>query len=364
MATKIRSTAHRTHLSKQRAKRHKRKNKKGTYKVTNWPQYNVALKRRGSLDVWIAEDAFDNWDDRLKTVNISKPGHPFIYPASFIELVLQLGMVFHQALRQTEGFTHSILRLLKLPVVVPDYTTLCRRRLGLSIQLQRLPKDVVAVIADSTGLKFYGEGEWKVKKHGAGKHRMWRKLHLDLDRDGEIRVSLLTGNAETDANAFLQMLEAEPAKVGDAYADGAYDQHKVYDKLVKVGLPNAGVHIPPQKNAKIWNHGNCKAPPLPRDENLRSIRKTSRSGWKQRSGYHARSLSETVMYRYKRTIGERVKARKFKSQQAETTIGCNVLNRMAGIGMPDSTWNSASSISSRARTASGFGIVHEPEVVM
>ena len=341
---------------KQSAKtKRKRSSKKGVYKVTDWPQYNQALKQRGSLDIWIAEDVFDGWDDQLKAVNLSKLGHPFVYPASFIELVLQLGMVFHQPLRQTEGFTKSILKLLRLPLVMPDYTTLCRRRAKLMTTLRRLPKDIVAAIADSTGLKFYGEGEWKVKKHGAGKHRMWRKLHIDLDTDGEIRVSLLTDNAETDANALLKMLEVEPAAVGSAFADGAYDQHKIYDALTKIGLTASDIHIPPQKNAKIWQHGNCKAPPHPRDENLRAIRKTSKEGWKQRSGYHARSLSETVMYRYKRTIGERVRARTFVSQQVETTIGCKILNRTAGIGMPESTWNSQVSISSKARALSGFG---------
>jgi Transposase DDE domain len=332
-----------------------RSSKKGIYKVTNWPQYNQALKQRGSLDVWIAEDVFDCWDERLKTANLGKLGHPFVYPSSFIELVLQLGMVFHQPLRQTEGFTRSILGLLKLPLVVPDYTTVCRRRAKLDVVSRHLPKDLVAAIADSTGLKFYGEGEWKVKKHGAGKHRMWRKLHIDVDMDGEIRVSLLTDNAETDANALLKMLEIEPAAVGSAFADGAYDQHKIYDALTKLGLTAPDIHIPPQKNAKIWQHGNCKAPPLPRDENLRAIRKSSKESWKQRSGYHARSLSETVMYRYKRTIGERVRARIFKSQQVETTIGCNILNRIAALGMPDGTWDGTTSISSKARSMSGFG---------
>jgi IS5 family transposase len=344
-----------TKTKQKQTDKRKRHSKKGVYKVTNWPQYNQALKQRGSLDIWIAEDVFDGWSEQLKAVNLGKLGHPFVYPVSFIELVLQLGMVFHQPLRQTEGFTYSILKLLKLPLVVPDYTTLCRRRPKLSTQLKLLPKGSVATIADSTGLKFYGEGEWKVKKHGAGKHRMWRKLHIDVDTDGEIRASLLTDNAETDANALLKMLEIEPATVGSAFADGAYDQHKVYDALTKLGLTGCNIHIPPQKNAKIWQHGNCKAPPHPRDENLRSIRKSSKASWKQRSGYHARSLSETVMYRYKRTIGERVRARTLKSQQAETTIGCSILNRMAKLGMPDGTWNRAASISSQARAMSGFG---------
>ena len=317
------------------------------YKVTNWSQYNNALKQRGSLEVWIDGTVFDNWEGQLSAANAGKNGHPFIYPAFFIELVLRLGMVFHQPLRQTEGFTRSILQLLKLPIVVPDYTTLCRRRTNLKVSPQRLCKDTVAIIADSTGLKFYGEGEWKVKKHGAGKHRQWRKLHLHIDTDGEVRVSILTDNAASDGETIWDLLDGEAAQVTDAYADGAYDQRGVYDALDLKGV--SGVHIPPQKNAKIWIHGNAKAPPHPRDENLRVIRKTSRSGWKQRSGYHVRSLIETAMFRYKRTIGEKVTSRSLAAQQTETTIGCDILNRMAKLGMPNSTWQSQPSISSRAR---------------
>ena len=34
---------------------------------------------------------------------------------------------------------------------------------------------------DSTGLKVFGEGEWKVRKHGIEKRRIWRKLHLAVN---------------------------------------------------------------------------------------------------------------------------------------------------------------------------------------
>jgi hypothetical protein len=337
------------------AKKQKTKVKRGTYKVTNWAQYNSALKQRGSLDIWISGDMLDSWEQQLAKQNNGKNGAPYHYPNSFIELVLQLGAVFHQPLRQTQGLALSVLKLLQLPATVPDYTTLSRRQPKLDAPLRRLPKDVVAAIIDSTGLKFYGEGEWKVKKHGAGKHRMWRKLHLGLDADGEIRLEELTDNAKTDAEAAVKLLNNAGADVNDFYADGAYDQHKVYEALMALGV--SGVHIPPQRNAKIWIHGNTKAPPHPRDENLRAIRKTSRSGWKQRSGYHGRSLSETAMFRYKRIIGERVHSRSIKSQQNEAKIGCNILNLMAQLGMPNSTWQGKLSLSSQARAKTGFGVM-------
>jgi hypothetical protein len=39
------------------------------------------------------------------------------------------------------------------------------------------------VVVDGTGLKVYGEGEWKVRTHGVGKRRVWRKLHLAVDAE-------------------------------------------------------------------------------------------------------------------------------------------------------------------------------------
>lgn len=39
------------------------------------------------------------------------------------------------------------------------------------------------MLADSTGIKSLGEGEWKTKKHGAERRRQWRKVHLGIDAD-------------------------------------------------------------------------------------------------------------------------------------------------------------------------------------
>ncbi len=54
----------------------------------------------------------------------------------------------------------------------PDYTTLSKRSGSLAVQLSAANKGgITDIVVDSTGLKVYGEGEWKVRKHGAGKHR-------------------------------------------------------------------------------------------------------------------------------------------------------------------------------------------------
>jgi hypothetical protein len=51
----------------------------------------------------------------------------------------------------------------------------------------------VHLAVDATGLKVYGEGEWKVRVHGKDKRRVWRKLHLAVDTGtGALHAHALT----------------------------------------------------------------------------------------------------------------------------------------------------------------------------
>jgi Transposase DDE domain len=114
-------------------------------------------------------------------------------------------------------------------------------------------------------------------------------------------------------------------------ADGAYDSRACYDTITERGAKPV---IPPRKTAVIGQHGNCKAPPHPRDEALRSIRKHRRKQWKQDSGYHRWSLAETAMFRHKTAFGGKVKSRKFENQATELLCQCVMLNRMIQLCKP------------------------------
>ena len=61
------------------------------------------------------------------------------------------------------------------------YTTLCQRAKRLGVSLGRKAAGPLHLVLDSTGLKVFGEGEWKVRQHGYTKRRTWRKLHLSVD---------------------------------------------------------------------------------------------------------------------------------------------------------------------------------------
>jgi len=191
-------------------------------------------------------------------------------------------------------------------------------------------------VLDSTGLKIYGEGEWKVRRHGYSKHRTWRKLHVGANPDtGEIQVAVLTGNSTSDDAVVKEMLGQIEQTLLSCAADGAYDKRKVYDALNEHS-PDVEILIPPRKNAHIWQHGNSKEERLKRDENLRYIRKHGRQQWKQDSGYHIRSLAETIMFRLKTIFGDKLSARLLETQTTQALIRCLALNRMTHLGMPES----------------------------
>ncbi len=187
---------------------------------------------------------------------------------------------------------------------------------------------------DSTGLKIYGEGEWKVRQHGVSKRRTWRKLHIGVNpEDGEIQAVLLTENRVSDDQAVAGLLAQIEQNIVQCAADGAYDKRKVYDDL-NAHSPETKILIPPRKNAHIWKHGNTKAERLKRDENLRFIRKHGRKEWKKQSGYHVRSLAETTVFRLKTIFDDQLSTRLLETQTTQALIRCAALNKMTHLGMP------------------------------
>ena len=100
--------------------------------------YNRALTQRGSITFWVDESAIEAW---TCTKHHGKRGRGFQFSDVAIETAFMVKGVFSIPLRSLQGFI------------------------------------------DSKGLKVFGEGEWKVKKHGNEKPRTWCQLHLAVDVD-------------------------------------------------------------------------------------------------------------------------------------------------------------------------------------
>jgi len=305
---------------------------KRLYRVKNWTEYEQALVQRGSITFWLSGKVEQIWLYEGE----KQRGSQFDYSDKAIEIMLTLKDVFHLTNRGVEGFVRSLFQIMNFDLPVPDHSTLSKRGKTLQVQLPKKASGSLNLVLDSTGLKIYGEGEWKVRKHGYSKRRTWRKLHLGADPEtGEIQAVLLTENSVSDDATVKELLDQIEQTLLACAADGAYDKRKVYDALNKHS-PEVEILIPPRKNARIWQHGNSKAERLKRDENLRYIRKHGRQHWKEVSNYHMRSLVETAMFRLKTIFGDKLSARLLETQTTQALIRCLALNQMTHLEMPES----------------------------
>ena len=111
------------------------------------------------------------------------------------------------------------------------------------------------------------------------------------------------------------------------------DQGPVY-KAVEDHSPGARVIIPPRKNAALSPTAGTS--PTQRDEHLAAIERDGVFAWKRTSGYYIQSHAENTFARYKRTFGGGLRAKCEASQERETMIACQLLNRMRKLGRPQS----------------------------
>ena len=103
-----------------------------------------------------------------------------------------LKAVFKLPLRALEGFINSLFELMNVPLQSPDYSCISKRAKTVEIKY-RLPSHgpVAHLVIDATGLKVYGEGEWKIRKLDT--------LVLYLQQIGVSRF-------EVDASSFMLAL--------------------------------------------------------------------------------------------------------------------------------------------------------------
>jgi hypothetical protein len=253
--------------------------------------------------LWLDKDALQHWHTQEQT---GKRGKPRFYSDQAIVCALRLREVYRLPLRATEGLLRSLITLLKADITVPSYSTLCRRQAGLAVELSAVslalepkeigPKEIgpketepLHLVVDGKGLKVFGDGEWKARQHGVSKRRTWRKVHLAVDeKTGLVKAAATTTNSISDGQMLPELLEQVTQSIAQVTqsiaqvsADGGYDHRSCYEVIAK---RHARAVIPPRRSAKIWQHGNCKAEPLARDENLRRIRQVGRAKWKRESG--------------------------------------------------------------------------------
>ena len=293
---------------------------KPRYRVTNWAEYDASLRKRGSLTMWVTDEAIAAWRAEPRTT----PGGQPRYSALAITTALTLRAVFGLALRQTEGLTGSVIALLGLDLAVPDHSTLSRRAKTLEVTpFRRAGTGPLHLLVDSTGLKLGGAGEWLVEKHCTSRRRSWRKLHIGVDADsGEILAVAVTRKEIDDGAVVDALLEQIVDPIDSFTADGDYDQDRV-SQAVAERHPNAAVIVPPRAGAVA--SASADTNPTQRDRHLRMITERGRMAWQKASGYNLQAKVKVSIGRYKRVIGDALRSR---TDRTEVAIAAAALNRM------------------------------------
>ena len=206
------------------------KSKHALYRTSDCSAYNDALKKRGSLLIWL---------DKEMTWHAPHEGRPPVFSNSAIQFCLSIKVLFKLPLRQTAGMVASFLRLAGLEWPVPDYSTLCRRQKTVKVQIPCRRADApLDLLVDSTGIKFLGDGEWQARKHGVQGRRQWRKVHLAMDTvTSDIRAVEFTPSRKGDSPVLPDLLGQIPEDedIGTVTADGAYDTRRCHGAIIARG---------------------------------------------------------------------------------------------------------------------------------
>ncbi|MBS0628467.1 MAG: IS5 family transposase [Verrucomicrobia bacterium] len=288
----------------------------------DWRKYNQNLINRGSITFWFDKECLDSW-----ITKDGRKGRP-----SFSKAVIRLGLiiktVYRLPLRALQGFMKSILNLMGTNLDSPHYTLFCKRAKEATDALPALSNTrPIEIAVDSSGLKIMGEGEWKVKIHGADKRRSWVKIHIGVDTRTQDLIALEVTDEKTgDATVLPRIIERSAKSIKRVLADGAYDSANCRKNLNEKGIKEC---IPPRKNGKIREDSGMEERNFALE--IAALFGGGKEGvnlWKKVTGYHMRSLVETAFSRLKRLFGERLNNRKFENLMVETTFRCHVLNRM------------------------------------
>lgn len=321
----------------------KNKVKKKQSRIKDWTKYNKSLKNRAKITLLVSPAVL------LPPRHKKQAGRPKSYSDELIFFLAEVREILQLPFRQTMGLAESISILSNIEL--PEYNTLCTRMQKLKIDQSTTSKraeasrEPVCLLIDSTGLKTKGEGEWKVRKHGASYRRSWKKLHIIVDyATQDILAYTETSEKVADQEVTPMLLDASIKNGVNArqlLGDGAYGSHKLYQKIEE----ERGVNLlsPPHKNAKLHVKFATTHPGRggsggkyadfvdeqgweTQNQYLRDCIHLGWDEWKDKTGYHKRSLVETAMWRLKSAFSDKLKSKTPQNQSVEVAIRINLMN--------------------------------------
>lgn len=275
---------------------------------------------------------------------IRKAGGKIHYSNMAIEACLLLREYFQLGLRQTEGFVQSLLDLAGAKLKAPDYSTLSRRCGDLSLKLAPIRKDGLVIAIDSSGLSLYSGSAWNRARHRPNaKHcnSRWRKLHVAIDTaTGMVIAADYSEATQNDCLYFPGLTDQITEPIEAVAADMAYDNRRCRQAVQERGARQL---IPPQKNARLAHHSSKLKKfakwMKERDDAILYISHNTingdssmaRAAWKQKAGYHCRSLVETTFSQIKTHASDKLTNKNEPNRKVQAILKCVLINKLAAI---------------------------------
>ena len=267
----------------------------------DWSKYDENVVTR--YELIFPFYVFEHWWELLQEEN-RHARTKYKAPKEFNEFLAFLHIFLPY--RGVEG----VLRALERAKVIPtslDYSTIRKRVSGMELTFPEANEEL-EVIADGTGISTGRGGQYVVAKWGKKKYSKFLKIEVVMDK-GEFNVvnAEVTTNEVETAVETVKDLQARGKEVKKFYGDKTYDANKVYET-------GAEVVVPPRKNA------STKQGHPARRKAVREFRELGYKSWRDKKGYGARWLVESLFSAVKRTFGESVRATSFRGQVMEARL--------------------------------------------
>jgi len=288
----------------------------------DWDSVDERLIKRGEL--LLSLDFLERYDEELRAMNEGKEGRPFILTDSHVVFLAVVRYLFGLPYRQLEGFTRALNRLLpRLPSA--DYSGLRRRVLevDLSPYMDFEGSDDLVIAVDSTGVRVHKSGGWVEREHG--KKKRYVKIFFAVDVETKQALAMLvTTDGTHDSRVFPELLKKAEShgKVSKVYADGAFDNSKVYGLLESKSIEAV---VKPRRNSRL------DTPSKPRRRAVTLYKRLGDKQWANLKDYGKRWSVETAYSTFKRTFGEFCMAKTMSNIEKEMTTKACIYNMLINL---------------------------------
>ena len=136
------------------------------------------------------------------------------------------------------------------------------------------------------------------------------------------------------AGEIAPHLIKQVGKIDLITADKGYDQRRVCEVANAALKYRDQINSHPRENAVIFTSDEVALRQL--NQRIKSIDEDGVLAWRRTLGYYRQSEVENMFFRYKKLIGDELRARGENSRRVESVIACNILNRFKLLGSPQS----------------------------